>query len=548
MPGFTCDIRYLGLTWTTGESGVTLSHGTRASRFQIETGFNPGFVPKIGPLQLTQNGRVVVQFNDCAITEVQKSGGDLVRFNVTLEDRRWKWWKGGNFISAKWNTRRTDGSVKPGTEKSAREMVSILLQKLGESRFDVNAVPNSTDPDYSPEVDADYQHTVEVLDSLLNALSLRCVLGTDDRIRIVQPGTGRNIPNVALVDPVSEIVQNIAVPDSLVFIAGRTKWQGPLALRAVGLDLDDKVKPVDDLSFAPEDGWLSGSPMFPERLVEYGKDDEEKEKAKRLARNVWRWYQLVGQSNGKLGPVHGCPFTVSSRDQYELFDELLDTKENEDKTTSFLPPYVFGKRYDAEFDGETTQGYSRLDDGFSIDSPNHVVQCSDPQYRIDDDGNYQFAQLWLFTSYTLAHPDTKQPHRYTKELKLGGRAGTGALPVLIDDVFRTVKIIERWQGNKIVFRGTQTNDTTLGEAGDFYLRAKRSEVQPDRGYDATLGGFHNISPDGDIEQVTWQLNGGMGTTRASRGTEHSVFVPRYELRRRAQELDAVLSDSKKKGA
>lgn len=549
MADVECDIRFPGLNATTGESTVTLSTGTRPSRFQMECGFNPDFVPKIGPLVLQQNGREVVRFRDCAIVEVYKSGGDLVRFNVTFEDRRWKWWQGGGTVSGKYNVRRTDGTLKPGTEKSAREMAELLLKKLGESGFDVSAVPNASSPDVSPEMDWDYRRPVEALDELLNALQLRLVLGTDDKVRIVQPGRGRNLPTQNLVDDVNEIYQNMAVPDKLLFIAGRTRWQGLLKLEAVGLDLDGKIKPIDKLSYKPSEGWESGSPQYPERLVDYGKDDKEREKARRLAKQtVWRWYRIVGQSNGKLGPVKNCPFKITSRDQYGLFQELLDTKDNDDGTQGFQPAYVVGKRYDEELDGENTEQHSRLDDGFSIDASNAVVQFGEPQYQIDDDGNYAVAELWLFTSYTLAHPDERQPHRFTKERTLGSNSGAGSLPVLIDDVFRTVKIKERWNGRQYVQEKIETNDKTLDAAADFYLKAKAVEVQPDSGQDASLGGFHNVSPDGALQQVTWSLNGGVGTTRVSRNVEHSVFVPRYELRRRAQELDKVLGDSKKKGA
>jgi hypothetical protein len=555
MADVECDIRYQGLTWTTGESGVTLSHGTRPSKFQIETGFNPDFVPRIGPLQLVQNGRVVIEFSDCAIVEVYKSSGDVIRFNYTLEDRRWKWWQGGGVVNGKLNTRRPDGTIKPGTEKSAREMAEFLLEQLGEQDFDASQVPNTTDLDASPEMDWDYRRPAEALDDLLNALGLRCVLTTDDEIVIVQPGNGRGIPTNNLVEDVSEVIHNLAVPDSLLFVAGRTRWQSLLMLEAVGRDLPEatgkagKIKPIDDLSYKPSDGWEAYSPQHPERGVTFGKDDDERELARRLAKQtVWKWYRIKGQADGNLGPVKECSFRVSTLDQYKLFTELLDTAENNDETFAFQKPYVVGKWYDNEFDGENSPDNTQVEDELSIDTHNSIVQFGEPKYQIDDDGNYEAADLWLFTSYTLADPNTSQPHRYTKEVSLDGEAGTGSLPVPVDDVFRTVRIEHEHNGNRYVFRRSTNNDSTLESAANFYLQAKAIEVEPDPGEDATLGGFYNVSPDGAIEQVTWSLSNGVGTTRVSRNVEHSVFIPRYELRKRAQQLDAVLDKSKKKGA
>lgn len=90
-----------------------------------------------------------------------------------LYDRRWQWRFG--CISGDYNCQ----FMLPRPLRSVRDLASILLTKMGETDFDVSALPNNVFPDthWKNHVPA------EQLQSLVNSVRFAVVLGADDRVR-----------------------------------------------------------------------------------------------------------------------------------------------------------------------------------------------------------------------------------------------------------------------------------------------------------------------------------------------------------------------------
>lgn len=562
-----CDITFPGLEdFATGNTTVTVSHGTRPSAFTFEVADVYGMVPRIGRVSITENGREIVGFRDCAINDVFRAGGDVRTFTVQVLDRRWVWWRGRDVISGRYNVRRPDKTIIEETQKSPQDLAKLCLQALGESGFDISRLPNKVDKDSAPEIEWDSIPPAQALDELVNLLACRVVLTSADRIAICPNGKGLSLPDVRTKNDQNSI-QSVAIPDSLKFIAGHTRWQGLLKLRPVGLELPSiskkisksktgdgsRIRPVDDLSFAPSGGWKSSSPLYPDREVTYGKDTEERELAQQLAAQcVWRWFQVEGQVIGKtikLGPVPGCDFEVKYLWQYRISDSILDTAEGENGARTQLAAYVVGQWYDSDLgssDDSTvvagnTKPNLRFPESVTIDSENNIVVFPRPMYMVDSSGNYAYPDLYLYCAYTLADAKTRIPDRFTYKKSLPVRpVGTGAMPVKVDDVFRKVVITHQYkQGAGYLLKSTTPNDDEMTKAANYYLGAKAQELNFASGTDREYEGFLDISPDGAIQQVTWGLNDGEGFTRASRNTEHSIYVPRYAQRQLTAQVATI---------
>lgn len=539
------DIQFTGLRYPgVGESNVTLSHGVSPSTFTITVarGDRPNL--KTGDVQILHNGRDVVRpFEDCAITGVVAADGST--FTVRIADRRRRWKNGGGVINGWYNKRDAKGKVIADTYADPQELLDKLLKKLGEKRFDLSQVPAGIPKDATPEAKWDHARPAEAMASLVDALGCRIVLGTDGRIKIAKLGTGRQLPAQMVMDGDSETIDNTDVPESLLFIAGRTLWQGYLRLEAVGLDLDHKIKPLDELSYKPSDGWYKGDMRHPETMVTYGRTDAEKKEAHRLAQQtVHRWYWIIGQENGKL-PVpgyvdhRGNELPVDKRWQYLPLPgtPLFDTAEDADGNNSELEPYVLGEFNNEEL-LDNTPPNTRMEDSPSIDNENGVVRFSRPIFRYDGDA-YGHPRLWLFCTYHVSGLESRIPDRWQLERRLSRGSAPGGLPVPVDDVERRVTLEFDLKPEGPFYKKLTDNKADLLKAADYYLDAKKLEVEPQAGQVRPLAGFHDISPDGAIQQVTWALNDGVAATTASRNTEHSPFVPPYATRRRTERTDAA---------
>lgn len=546
-------LTFPGLTdYFTGNATVTLSHGTKPSQFDIEVESLPAGLPQVGTLELLRDGAPVVTFPSCAVNGVYRSIELEQRFHVKILDRRWKWDAAG-VISGWYNERLPDGSIRTGTEKTPQELLTILFTALGDSSADVSAVPDFADPETVPEIRWDNERPVEALDELLSEFNVRCILKTDNTIMVARAGNGADLPEAAMMSDGTGL-EDGALPDSIMLVSGPTIWQGLLKLQAVGLDTDGKWKPIDDLSFKPADGWEKWAPQWPDRAIELpSATEEELEDARRLAaQHVWRTYKVLGQHDGEFGPVTGFTGELTHIGQYlPLLTELVDSETNADGTTSYLAPYVRGRKYDESI-GEHTEETTRLGESFTIDAENGMITFERAVYAVDESFDTQQPDLWLYTAFNLRHANTGAYTRTTVEEEVPNRDnGTGSQPFRVDDLSRIIKLVQEWEDTTDAWQETATedNETAVDDAADYYIAARLAELQPGLSIDRPYAGWINISPDGAIQQVSWTMQEGGGDavaqTRASRNSEHSIVVQKYP--RRLREALVVRSASAQRG-
>ena len=289
----TCSLVFPGITNFTGNATVTLSRGVQPSQFSIETAAE-NFEAVVGDLILTQNGRVVRRFVDCATDGVRQSSAGSTTGSVTILDRRWRWQVGGGVVKGHYNVRKTDGTIKPGTKKSPEQLISLLLDELNETGYTIDIL----DVDEPPEIQWDYEPTAGALGSLLQTFGLTLSINRNNRVEVYQLGRGNaNIPNFD-VSSDAFTLSSVAVPDALLFLGGPDVWEMLWECEAVAKQRDGKIIPLDEVEYKPTTGWERQIPGYLSD-VHFGNTEEIREENRKLAQEtVHKWYRLKRPAHG----------------------------------------------------------------------------------------------------------------------------------------------------------------------------------------------------------------------------------------------------------
>jgi hypothetical protein len=259
--------------------------------------FNPAIQSAIGitsPMSFSDGVRTVT-FSDCKITDVQGNFSDGQTMTIAILDRRWKWRFGQ--ISGRYNI-RVGGQIETGSKKNPRELLKLVFQSMGDSRYDVRQVPVDT----FPYIDWDLTTPDAALTQICDAINCHVCLGFDDVVRIVPDGVGADLPD--LPSSSSSVGLDVGVRPGKVGVAsGLMRWQFDFPLTPVGLDVDGKVKPIDELSYRPKSKSgkpLSKTPWEGVDPVEMWCEQTVDTALRKLAvETVWRWYRirLHGKAN-----------------------------------------------------------------------------------------------------------------------------------------------------------------------------------------------------------------------------------------------------------
>jgi len=524
--------------------------------------FTDGISPSVASLEIPpQDGSAIAKvaplvwefgsqrqvFPDCTVDRiaVNVNRDGTVTWTLHILDRRWKWRFGQ--LSGQYNVRR-GGEILEDTKKSVRDLAKLCLDRMGETRYRVDQLPD----DLWPEIEWDYAVPAEALARLCDSLNCRIVLGLNNRVSIERSGVGKLLPaKTAGMTSGSAEIDPPERPDKLVFVAGKTRWQIDFELEAVGEDTDGSIKPIDELSYAPEeDGEKTWEHVDMEH---FNRISEDLPASRELAlKTVFRWYRIV--TPFRLPKVDGqiedlwriLPIETTQVEKWEIDDERRSR-----------PAWVFGEWYaghespasetdDVDPDIENTpEGLYRR--GFTIDQARGIVRFAEPVYRlnpiVDDDthgatgGEILAADLRLRVAVGLRDKETRAFERRAVERKLPGvRTGTKSRYLIRDDT--------RWmiyRKESPPRRGVHHNTTEVKEVADYYLDAAEAEYSLQRPGSGAYTGLLRISPDGAIRQVTWQIaRDGFATTSASRNKEELRTAPSYKERRfqeRAREQD-----------
>lgn len=495
---------------------MTLSHGITPGICTIDVAPQFGVPDEVGTLRL-QFGPIRLQFPECVVdyAHVRRNTAGMV-VSLALLDRRWKWKHGA--ISGRYNLRTADGTLDRATEKTPQQLATLLLRAMGESAFAVEELPNRA----RPEVDWAASNPASELASLCETLGCRVVLGVDNRVALRQTGQGATLPALDSIRTARIGIDPPARPDLLRLVAAPTRFQTKFRLEAVGEETDGTIRPIDELSYKPAEGW--GSEPYTHFSNVIATDDRA-----RAVATVYRWYRIkctapddkggTFRIAGRHGPVENLWQLLP------LEKTLIDTEPGPDGIERPRLPFVDGYFWPESPDGDNFTTIRRSDRPFTIDSARGIVRFAQPVLKRNaDDDTYRPADLFLTVAHPLRELDTREEVRFTLERRLPGTPlGTGPEIVRRDDLVET-----------IIHRGTnetETNRNELTGEANAALDAALTAYQTLQTSDAEYAGLIPISPDGAIHQVAWSGGPQGAVTRAGRNQEFSTLVPPWKTRR-----------------
>jgi hypothetical protein len=527
------------------QPGVSPSRGIL--RFQLRQR-----VSDYASLILTDNETATATFTNCRMTRYHVPQSDGGRWaELTFVDRRWKWEKHYYAVYGEYN--RWGDPYQKTNQRTARQLAAILLDALGESGYDVSALPNTT----GPSVAWDAANPASELDILCAQYGCLVTLNTNNRISIYREGYGRTpTPDARQMD-FTQAKELSAVPKALVFEAGRTHIQFDLPLAPVTLETSTaaayaatykQLVGIDQVSYAPPLGWGVEDPV-----QFFGVNPRERPFARR---HVWRTYSISGPVNLPKPPanmMYGSKGKATSIVQQQIAKEFFEVARGEEwrllplnefqNGTSYAPrsntpaPQVIGWFYKHGAANVNVGGYqSHVQLGlnqptafnndlevtpiprpannpagsaefypgkYDIDLARGIVEFEDPIYFKDFQNNKLVPPvIRLRCSFPLRDPDTaaflcQQFWNYPGS------------PIAGD----IVKIVKR-SDSFFEYSTTKNNYAQFLADALENLNVELNQYQNSFGYSAPYKGFvFDIPPDGIVRTVTWDVSdNGQGTT------------------------------------
>ena len=512
---------------------LTLGHGITPNVATLTIAPQSQLVQTQGTLTFVF-GSTVIEFPDCLVNAASytRDSNGLI-YQLQIYDRRWRW--GYGKISGMYNVRRIDGQLVGGsngrgasladnTEKSPQDLARLCFAAIGETNFDVSALPNAA----RPFVEWDVAQPMQALADLCELLGCRIVLGIDNKVRICRRGQGDELPydlsvmdESATFDPPDEI-------QKYTVVTGRCLFQTDFALEPVGIEPDGTIKPLDDLSYTPAGGWGDID------LKSFNGVGDTK--LRELAEScVFKTYRVVVPV--KI-PGYG---TVDSLELLDLTNEQVLTSADYSSTGRLLPDrqkeaLVFGDYYQKQ-GTYTNTGTTTLPDqptkeqmkyvitGFNLDANRGLVTFSEPIFKLSGSGNQAVpAVLKLRTATYLRQAADRAAVRW--EQFRGQSTGKPEKVRQVDEIV-------------LAYKNGVSNKAEVDKQINYYLDAMQQELQVQQPYSITYAGLKRINLDGAIQQVSFEVGPSGCRTKASRSTDQDMRVPSYEERRFYEKLRGI---------
>lgn len=422
-----CLIKF-GPATNEGNGTFTFQAGVSPSRATIHTRLGAVY-PQIGTMRIT-DGSIFVDFPNCRVVRhtIVSTGGRGRWRQIIIEDRRWRWWL--SRISGEYNE-LDRGSRDIATQKSARKLAALCLDRMGETGYNVTALPD----DAYPQVAWDSEVAPVALDAICQEFGCVVVLNhRSNTVRVwkVNAGSKPLIDSRAMDATPSQEPQ--VVPPQLIFEGGPTLWQRDLLLEPIGIETQknrEVIRPIDELSYKPTTGWESEDPR-----AFYGVDEEKRDLAKRCIWKMFRvkppfkleppptklkvdtdkvanFFTVASDELWRILPLQ--PKQLASRsapDNSQLRDAVLvgafiegkvTRANNADKTDyDFTNPEV---QLPAEDDNPFLD-YLVYQEGFHLDAAAGIVVTGRPVYYLEN-GECKAPYLRLRTSFGLRHKTTR---------------------------------------------------------------------------------------------------------------------------------------------
>lgn len=567
-------------------ASITLGHGISPDSAQLTIAPQADFATEVGTLAFVFDG-ASVEFPDCKIdrSSLERNGQGEV-WQLSVLDRRWKWRFGQ--ISGRYNVRRDDSTIQGGgtsasvadTERAPQELAALYLDAMGESEYDVAALPNET----RPPVDHDHDNPAQALADLCDELGCRIVLRLNNTVGIVRVGVGGDLPQQFLMED-SLAVNLPEKPDRIAVVCGPSFHQVDFPLEAVGLDVasaseesqSETIKPIDELSYRPAGGWTTADlPYF--HNVGLGVDGQDVSGLRMLAaKSVFRYYRIitpvnipgyddsdggqitrleqilpileeqvrVGRENSVMAPLAAVVFGV----WYPGLDELANTQ------TALTPQ---GDAPPATAPGQTLKSpfYER---GFTIDSARGLVIFEEPVYRNDTPEAPKVtiapAQLVLRAKCHVRDPDTLAIKRHLLERSTGSNLGTRTRYIPLEEIVLThVPTYDPASYGTFPVAGSvdpravtdiATNLEEINEQCEQHIDRALAEYEQPLPRQVKAIGIVPIELDGAIGQVAYRVGSSGATTVAARNSEPLNLALGYRERRQSDAAQQAAAEARR---
>lgn len=454
--------------------------------------------------------------------------------SLRLWDRRWRWQNA--YVNGHWNVVYAGTtSIVSGTERTPQEMAAQCFEAMGESVYDVSALPNFD----RPETRWSYKQAATALDELCSARGCDVSLGWDNVPRIVRKGFGQTLPsnddvmNVAFGADVAE------APDTLRLVGGPSKFQVKFALVPMVEETDGSIVDAGLASYAPNLSFeVSSLSTFDVDVTTYGQAA-----LSAAQKSAFRWYKVATLADGSLDmPVFG---TLTSIEQvFPLENRLLISDTN----GTPLRPIVGGVFFPEGAVGPVpsssmnTSADTVLTTGFTLDRGNGLFKFDSPVFQRTSDGKWSPATLYAVATvsvYGEASPGTQfysEPLRWN-QFRVLGSLGNGERVIRREDI-RSEYIATYTTAAPTVVDGVVDNSAQVVSESNVYLDAAALEYVTDESATVTYRGLYPFNTDGRVRQVgiymTDNPTDAQTKTVVGVNSEFDPFVLKGAERRRIQ--------------
>ena len=326
-------------------------------------------------------------------------------------------------------------------------------------------------------------------------------------MRIVRPGGGSDLPTGG-----SEVFASVGVtgtlrPDSIRIVGAETLCQKRLPLRAVGLDSDGSIRPINDLSYKPSHGWAAEYAGYFSNLGSPGSAGESalSRRNRELAElSVFRWYAVAGDASGRIS-APGFGSLKSPESILPLRTERLEFGEDSNGNRRALPPIVEGVFYPGGEDLGNTAAYTLYTDAFEIDADLGVVKFAHPVVGLSATGETLPAELYLTTAFPVRNSGASvYEHEVVEESLAGASHNTGPMVVTRPDMRR--RVIETYNGNGAA---VSDNRAAFRKEAKAHIATLRRQWEARAGREVRYAGIVPIEPDGSRE-IAWSVDKDLG--------------------------------------
>lgn len=490
------------------------------------------------------DGANTVTLQDCKVYKVKDiyeinddglKGGAVTR--LWIKDRRWRW-VGLGHVSGTYNIPKNDGTVWSATEKTPQQLISLVLDALGETGYGVTAMPNSHRPFVAWEIAVPAAAGQSLLadcgcDIAYNPLT--------DTVNVVQLGAG-TLPTFSNVQSLTSGFDLADIPSAVIAIADRTTFQCKFALGARGRNRDGSIVAPADLDYTPTLGWDTEDD--PLNLLP-GQDQTDRALANG---SVYRLFQIETFSDGTLSlPGYG---TISEIEQVlplrDVLNESWFTTANQEVDDDPYIEAVYAVPTEL-IPVENSTSIERAVIPFRVIGESGCIETAVPIYKMNDaegETGITFPDDLYLTTTCCLRDSNRKSHRYYVQRSISGAPTSPPLVVRVDDIHLQYTAVYDTDG--VTVDHVDDNETEVAARLNEAIDAAVTAMVSSAAYVVRMSGIQQIVPSGLIRSVTLraQIRNGDETncvwTLAYVNTESEPGMPQStERSRRISMVDRI---------